>query len=519
MSTIPHIRINLPKISFFTFWLILSALYAIVFVGIEFMDSPASGVKGYFALGTQWLVVSFSASMVIGLISLNRWVFCIFWPLLLIASTIAAYYRLTMGLSITANLIDLALSNEWSTWVTVITFPLILGFLAALAVAVIIILYRFRNVRSPKHVYVFTVLFAAGVLLPIHIVTRFKAPVTARMPYSFWYSINDWLANRRAVAEDRNTYSGISATACDSSPDVIFIIGESLRADHLQINGYHRATTPALAADTAVIPFPAMWSDHIYTHISVPHIMTRSDTMRENAAFTDESFISLFRKAGYKTYWLSNQDGVETYAYFMHEADSLIMCNSARNLYGFDKWTDNDLLAPLDKILQDNNKASKRLAVLHTIGSHWWYPSHYPDSMARFSPEVDSRILSELSREQMINSYDNTILATDAFIAEIIKRLRKRNAIIIFISDHGESLGEDGRYLHASDHDPLHRPACFIWYSPEYASRFPAKIAALKANRNKPWTTEAMFHSVLDGASITTAPLNKEKSLFQISSK
>ncbi len=516
MLNLPKIRINLPKISYLRFWLILSAIYALVFVGIEFMGSPANGIKGYLVLASQWAVVSLSASMVIGLIGLNKWVFMILWPVLLTLSAIAAYYRLTMGLSITANLIDLALTNEWSTWVTVITLPLVIGLIASLAASVLIVIYRFRKVERAKHVYVLTAIYFTGCLLPVHIVTRFKAPVTARMPYSFWYSVNDWLANRRAVAENRDTYSRVNAVAHDSSPDVIFIIGESLRSDHLQLNGYNRATTPLLAADTAVISFPEMWSDHIYTHISVPHIMTRADSIREDAAFSDESFISLFRKAGYKTYWLSNQDGVATYAYFMHEADSLIMCNSARNLYGFDKWTDYDLLAPLDHII-NKGKEEKRLAVLHTIGSHWWYPAHYTDSFARFRPEVDSRILSELSQEQMVNSYDNTILATDAFIAEIIKKLQKRNAIIIFISDHGESLGEEGRYLHASDHETLHHPACFVWYSPQYAANFPEKVAALKANRDKRLTTETMFHSVLDGAAIETSPLNREKSIFYFS--
>ncbi|MDE7101219.1 MAG: sulfatase-like hydrolase/transferase, partial [Bacteroidales bacterium] len=103
---------------------------------------------------------------------------------------------------------------------------------------------------------------------------------------------------------------------------------------------------------------------------------------------------------------------------------------------------------------------------------------------------------------------------TDRFLAGLIARIRHRNAILIYISDHGENMGEQGEYLHATGYEPTHRPACLIWYSDAYAENFPEKIHALKANRNKNANTDAMFHTVIDAALLKTDANDPERSLF-----
>lgn len=499
--------------SFVLFWMALSLTYAVVFIGAEFAGSPVSGMRGFAALAAQWVVVSGSAAALLGLLALNRFVFAVMSPLLFTLSAIAAYYKLSMGLSLTPTIVDLALTNNLDTWATVMSPLLFLAAFAGLAAGGAAAWWRFRHVDSPRPWWGWMAAFIMILAVPLHFSMRLKAPVVARVPFSFWYSVSDCLANRKAVEELRDNFSGVTATVPSDAPDVVVVvIGESLRPDHLQINGYGRNTTPHLASDTAVISFPAMTTEPCYTHLSVPHIMTRADSAAPDRAFTEQSFITLFKRAGYRTAWLSNQDAVDTYAYFMHEADTLVQCNGARSLYGYDKWLDTDLLPAFDATAI--GEGAKRLTVLHTIGSHWWYPSHCPDSLERFKPVVDSRILSELSHEQMVNSYDNTILATDSFIKQLIDRLRKRNAVLIFISDHGEALGEEGNYLHAADYPQLHPTACFVWYSAEYRRRNPGKVEALRKNAAKQWSTDAIFHSVLDAASVSTPVANPSMSLF-----
>jgi len=494
------------------FWTVVSVAYALIFVGVEFMGSPVAGLKGAMNMCVQWLVVSVSAAAVLGLLSVSRvvWVLCA--PLLFALSGVAAYFKFTMGLSVTPAAIELALTNELSTWVTVISWQLTLIVMMAAMLGVALGWWRWVGVTGPRRPLIWACVMAVGVLMPIVVIQRFRAPVTARMPYSFWYAVQGYVANRQAVSELRTTYDRTPAVADHDGPFVVVVIGESLRPDHLQLNGYHRATTPRLSADTALVSFTNVTTDFVYTHVSVPRIMTCADSDNPDAAYTEQSFITLFKNAGYLTAWLSNQDAVNTYSYFMHEADTLVQCNGARSLYNYDKWLDADLLEPFRSLT--DRKTNRQLVVMHTIGSHWWYRSHYPDSLALFRPEIDSRVVSELSHEQMVNSYDNTILATDSFLAGIMERLRERNAVMIFISDHGEALGEQGKYLHAEDYPQLHPTACMVWYSPGFGSRYPELVAALKRNRTHHYTTDAIFHSVLHAGRINTPVINLKNSLF-----
>ncbi|MCM1348887.1 MAG: phosphoethanolamine transferase [Firmicutes bacterium] len=501
-----------PPLNAVIFWLLLSVSYVLLFTTIEFLGSPVAGLAGWISIAGQWLVVGTATAALIGLLMFSRLVFLIASPLLLTASVVAAYYKITMGVSVTATTVELAAVNDFATWGSVISPLLIVLTILSLAAGCYMGYFRLMRVAYFTPPWLWLCGFLLILLIPTMLIPRLKAPIAARIPFSFYYAVKDYKANCRAVSEQRNTFATTPATAAAKAPTVVFVIGESLRPDHLQLNGYHRATTPRLSADTAVVSLPKMFTGPCYTHVSVPRIMTRADSLNPDRAYTEQSFITLFDKAGYRTAWLSNQDAVNTYAYFMHEADTLVQQGGTRSLYDYSKWLDADLLPALDNLLEKGTEP--KLAVMHTIGSHWWYPAHYPDSLARFRPEVDSRIVSELSQEQMINSYDNTILATDSFLADVIDRLRCRNALLIYISDHGEALGENGHYLHGADYPQLHTTACLVWYSAEFARLYPQKVKALKENAGRAWTTDAMFHTALHGASITTPVVNPQLSLF-----
>lgn len=500
------------RCSFGMFWLAISVLYAVVFDGIEFCGSPVAGLKGTLTLLMQWAVVALAASSVIGILALNRHIFAISFPLLTGLSAIAAYFKLTLGMSITPAAVELAAVNELSTWATLISPLLIIATISGLFAGIAAAWWRYRRVDRPNFPWLWMVAFLCLIIAPLELIGAFRAPVIARMPYSFWFATKDYLTNRKAVADTRDTYAATPARCDTDSLTMLVVIGESLRPDHLSLNGYHRPTTPHLDAETTLVSVPQVWTDACYTHLSVPCIMTNADSSDPDHAFTEQSFITLFKKAGFATAWISNQDAVDSYAYFMHEADTLVQCNAARSLYDYGKWLDTDMLPAIGKFLGRENP--RQLAVIHSIGSHWWYRSHYPDSLARFRPEINSRIVSELSREAMVNSYDNTVLATSDFLSRLIEPLRNRCAIIIFISDHGESLGEEGRFLHGTEAEELHHTACFVWYSPEYRRRFPEKVAALETNSQRQHTTEMIFHSALDGANIITPALSGILSIF-----
>ena len=150
---------------------------------------------------------------------------------------------------------------------------------------------------------------------------------------------------------------------------------------------------------------------------------------------------------------------------------------------------------------------------MHTIGSHWWYKSHYTDAHALFLPEITHKDIGGLTNEQIVNSYDNTIVATDAFLSSIYDMVKERNAVVFYISDHGEALGEGGTYFHGADIEAIHNPACMIIYSTGYEENFPEKVVAMRMNASRADSTDLVFHTVLDLAGLKTGVLNPTKSL------
>jgi len=506
-------RLADKKIKYPLFWVALSLLYALIFEVIEFLDCPVSGFEGFVVIVAQWAVVSFFASTIIGLLSLNRWIFAILFPVFTLLSAVMAYYTATMGIHLTGALLEVVFVNDMATWSSAMSGKLLVSMFFALISGVFVVAVRFKYTKNPSRGVVWLVLFVLVMLLPIHLIKRFRNPVTNRVPYVFYFAGKEYLNSRHYINNDqRDTFDNESVTCGQNPPYVVFVIGESLRPGNLQLNGYDRATTPLLAADTAVVSLPNVTSPYVFTHQSVPHILTRADIDRPDIRWEEQSFISLFKKAGYRTSWVSNQDRCAQYSYFMNEADTLILASSGKSLYSFNKWLDTSTIPHIHNLLNDNPEP--QLIVVHSIGSHWWYPAHYSDSSAVFKPEVDSRVLSELTKEQMVNSYDNTVVETDRFLHGIIDCLKNRNAIMIYISDHGESLGENGNFLHKGDLPEVHPTACLVWYSDEYAKRYPRKVKALKENSINNHDTDVFFHSVPDAAGLNTNVLDVSKSIF-----
>lgn len=504
---------HVPSISLPLFILILGAVYCLTVSIIEFHGVPITDTYSLMTNAIQWGIVSFCTFGVLALLSASKWVFAFTFPVIAIVSGVMCYFNLTIGTRLTPVSIEIAMVNGLDMWWTMISGELIVLILLFALLVTFIIIYRWKYVRTDCRTQLITAIVGLAVtLLPIFAVKRFYAAVTGRLPYSIYYATKEYLINRQEISKHRSTFDNVKVEAPDSVINVIFVLGETLRADHIPMNGYERNTMPLLSADTAVISFDRIYSEYTFTDRSVPHIMTRADSLNPDIAFSEQSFITLFKNAGYKTIWIANQDITDAYTYFAHEADSLIYGQAHRSFYSYTPWLDSDLLEPFTNWY--DTKDGKKLAVIHTIGSHWWYPTHYTPEQAIFKPEITHKDVKGLSAEAMINSYDNTIIATDRFLYDIIERIKDDNSVLFFVSDHGEGLGEEGVFLHAADVEPLHRPACLIWYSSKYAAQYPEKVVALRANANMATSTDAIFHTIIELAGLKTPALKPSQSLF-----
>lgn len=497
---------------FLIFWLIISLLYCCTVITIELSSIPIVNFRVFCDTALQWGLISVCTSAILLVICLSRIVFAIVWPLLLTFSSIICYYVITLGQTLTPVSIEIAMVNDKEMWLSVISPMLVVVATIALAIGIASAIYRWKYITLPRRDA--CIFLAIGVVIAAvpFAFKRLRMPVGSRLPYSIYYATRDYRYNQIALASYRDTYNNTPSAADPEAPDLFFILGESLRADHIPHNGYARNTMPHLSADSNVISYPKIYTEYTYTYASVPHILTNFTKENPDTAFNSQSFITLFKKAGYRSAWFANQDISQSYSYFAHECDTIYYGHAAKSLYSYDKWLDLDMLGDLKKWLGKDN-GTPHIAMIHTIGSHWWYKSHYQPEHALFQPDIDSKEFNALDAEQIINAYDNTIVATDAFLWQLIKLISDRNAVIIFISDHGESLGENGEYLHGNENEPLHYPACFFWMSPKYIATFPEKVRAVSRNRTRSLSTDVFFHTALDLGGIQTPACDPRRSL------
>lgn len=489
----------------------LTLLSGVLYTMGDFYNMPFRGMKDLFILIAQFLVIEIAIFLFMWCIASNKYVFAILYPIYTLACSVATYFRYTAQISLTAATIDLSITNDFRTTMDVVTIPLILFVIVTELICIGIIYIRIKYIRF-SHSWLQFILAFIGLTLYISI-PRISLPIKRRIPFVIYFSINDYLDNRNIIEENRPAFKQKGICKSDSI-DVVFIIGETLRSKNMQINGYHRAPTPFLMTDSNIVSMPHIYSEYGFTHTSVPYLLTRACPKNLDAAYKERSFIDIFKKAGFHTTWIANQESIDTYVYFMKETDSLIYVNNGKSVYIFDQWLDEDILPLLDKQIQNKNFGRRNLFILHTIGSHWWYNIHYTRQYARWKPELKSRVLSANTKEEFFNSYDNSVLYSDFFWNEVRNRFRNRNATIIYLSDHAESLGEKGIFGHGEEAEALHYPGCWIWMSNKYKANYPNKWKALQNNKNKKYNSAFLFHSILDAGDITTPYIDKKYDIF-----
>lgn len=292
------------------------------------------------------------------------------------------------------------------------------------------------------------------------------------------------------------------------APDVIvMVLGESSRFDRWSLNGYARPTNPLLSQEQNLVALQDVITSVSATRLSVPVIISRKPAMQSlKDGFNEKSFLTAFKEAGYKTFWLSNQISFGKFdtpvSVFAKEADQVEFLN----LGGFTDNSNYDeiLFQPFARALAD--RAPKKLIVLHTLGSHWNYAHRYPARFDQWKPSllgVNKPVLTDTAIEpQLNNSYDNSILYTDWFLASLINQLKggDRAAALMYVADHGQTLfdGACRQVFHGHNNQyEFHVPA-LAWYSDAYGARFPGKVAQLHAHRAAPLSTENMFHTLVD---------------------
>jgi glucan phosphoethanolaminetransferase (alkaline phosphatase superfamily) len=305
---------------------------------------------------------------------------------------------------------------------------------------------------------------------------------------------------------------GAHQQAPDTEPEtVVLVLGESSRFDRWSLNGYARETNPLLGKEANLVALQDVITSVSATRLSVPVIISRKPAMQSlKDGFSEKSFITAYKEAGFKTFWLSNQISFGKFdtpvSVFAKEANVIEFLN----LGGFTNNSNYDdvLFEPFKNALAD--KAPKKLIVVHSLGSHWNYSHRYPKQFDKWQPSlfgVDKPTYTDIKiKPQLNNSYDSSILYTDWFLAQLIGSLKQsqQRTSMLYVSDHGQTLYDNSCILAFHGHNTqyeFHVPA-FVWYSEQFQARYPGKVGQLAAHRGARLATENMFHTLLDMADI-----------------
>lgn len=302
---------------------------------------------------------------------------------------------------------------------------------------------------------------------------------------------------------------------------VVLIIGETSRRANWQLNGYARQTNPLVSAQANVVNFTDMLSISAATRSSIPMLLTRKPANQVyQYDFAEKSIISAFKEAGFDTYWISTQQKFGAHdtstSVYAKEADNIIFLNKTN--YTNQGETDEVILPEFNKIL--NNAVNKKLIVIHTLGSHFDYSHRYPPSFDKFKPSLNDiksySLQDRRYKQQIINSYDNSILYTDYVINELINSMSAQSqteSFLLYSSDHGEDLfdGQCDKSGHGNETTYNFEIASLVWYSPLFAANHADKIQQLQVNANKPINHTSIFPTLIDAADITIPnyPLNR----------
>ena len=287
---------------------------------------------------------------------------------------------------------------------------------------------------------------------------------------------------------------------------MVLVVGETARAENFSLNGYGKNTNPKLAQQD-ILNFSRVSSCGTATAVSVPCMfsgMPRKE-YEERLASHREGLLDIAQRAGYQVTWIDNNSGCKGTC---DRVNQFKIPEPLQQKWCKDKECFDDILidsfkAYLATIPQDDNRP--RLIVLHQMGSHG--PAYYkrvPAQFKVFKPTCDTNAIQGCSRDALLNSYDNTLLYTDYVLDTLIETLKnttKYQTALWYLSDHGESTGESGMYLHGAPYaiaptQQTHIPM-LMWFSTVWQHQAKQQIKCLAQQGRQELSQDNLFPTML----------------------
>lgn len=314
-------------------------------------------------------------------------------------------------------------------------------------------------------------------------------------------------------------------------PYVMFILGESTSRHHMQLYGYGLPTTPRLANRNAageLVVYENVTSPHAGTMAVLRTLFSFYDNEAERTAdgmwYDYGDLFDILRAAGVHTAWLSNQEASGFYGSIGRtlgeRTDHVAFTSPVAHSIDLTERYDGEVLPLLDAALQEEALAPPAFFVLHLMGAHEEFSKRYPKEYALFTAgdERGRGVADDDDALAVRAAYDNAVLYDDAIVDAIIHRFADEDALVIFISDHGEEVYDTrGIFGHGDETSPWQRDVPMVfWMSEAFRANHAADAARIAAARERHWQSDEMIHTILDLMHVRAPGFDEKKSLLHV---
>ena len=528
--------------------IILSAIFFALFYNFSFFRNVIAtytfeGINIIYILSTAILLICFTTFLftLLGSKYTTK-------PILILTfmvSAFTAYFMDTYHIVIDDSMIRNTLQTNLSESSDLFSFKLV-AYVFLLAILPSYFIYKARIEYKPFKQEIFEKLKILFLLLTIILIILFSfskfytsffrehKPLRYHVNPIYWiYSIGNYVNKTitsgpivvKEIGKDAKISDSQNSEKVKKSELVIMVVGEAARADRFSLNGYQKETNPLLKKED-IINFPNMYSCGTSTAESVPcmfSIFDRGDYDYKKGITTENVIDVLKHTNEVKVLWRDNNSDSKGVALRVDFQD--YRTSKTNTICEDDECRDEGMLVGLDEYIK-NNQGKDILIVLHQMGNHGpAYYKRYPKEFEKFTPVCKSNQLETCSQEEVSNAYDNAILYTDYFLSKVINFLKPYSSsyetAMVYMSDHGESLGENGIYLHGLPYfmapDEQKHIGSLMWFGEN--SKEVTDTEKLNSYKDKSFSQDNLFHTLLGLFEVQTEVYKKDMDILNNAKK
>jgi lipid A ethanolaminephosphotransferase len=493
----------------------------------------------------SWKNIWFLLSLAVGMTALmtcviaaisSRYTIKFFLILLFLVSSMTAYFMDNFDIVIDKAMIRSIVDTSQAEVTDLVSLKMV-GYFLFLGVLPSLFVYK-ANISScsfRRRVITKMIAVYSSILILLLIVVSFSKFYTSFFreneslryyanPEYYIYSSSKYLKEKFSDSDSSIYPIGVDAKIVSSKDRkkkvIILVVGEAARADHFSLNGYAKETNPLLKQED-VINFSQMYSCGTSTAYSIPCMFssfTRSEYSEKKGKHNENVLDILHHTGAIEILWRDNNSDSKGVAARVAYEDYQKPENNP--VCGDGECRDEGMLSGLDRYIEEH-KEKDILIVLHQMGNHGpAYYKRYPKEFEVFNPICATNQLEECSNEEIVNTYDNALRYTDYFLSRVISLLKKedqqRETAMIYISDHGESLGENGLYLHGLPYtispESQRHIGAVMWLGEGMSRNL--DLGKIRSKKNEQYSHDNLFHTLLGIFDVQTKEYRKDMDML-----